>query len=97
MSVESLGSIPSARIVWRCSFGIGALAAAVALLSLLPFWDGLTDMWYVWLNFPEYSHSLLIPPIAAFLIWRDINTRSGSGQTRNSILQISCPAGHRSG
>jgi exosortase D (VPLPA-CTERM-specific) len=70
MSVESLGSIPASRTVWRFSFGMIALAAGVALLSLLPFWDGLTDMWFVWLNFPEYSHSLLIPPIAAFLIWQ---------------------------
>ena len=70
MSVESLGPIPAPRTVWRFSFGMVALAAGVALLSLLPFWDGLTDMWFVWLNFPEYSHSLLIPPIAAFLIWQ---------------------------
>src|ERR1700722_13904466 len=70
MSVESIDSISSARTVWRFSFGIAALAAAVAVLSLLPFWDGLADMWNVWLTYPEYSHSLLIPPIAAFLIWQ---------------------------
>jgi exosortase D (VPLPA-CTERM-specific) len=70
MSVESIDSIPSARTVWRFSFGIAALAAAVAVLSLWPFWDGLVDMWNIWLTYPEYSHSLLIPPIAAFLIWQ---------------------------
>jgi exosortase D (VPLPA-CTERM-specific) len=70
MSVESIDSIPSARTVWRFSFGIAAFAAAVAVLSLMPFWDGLVDMWNVWLTYPEYSHSLLIPPVAAFLIWQ---------------------------
>lgn len=69
MSVESLDSL-SPRIVWRFSHGLITLAIAVALASLLPFWDGLTDMWNVWVNFPEYSHSLLVPPIAAFLIWQ---------------------------
>ncbi len=70
MSVESIDSIPDPRTVWRFSFGIVALAAIVCLLSLLPFWDGLADMWNAWLNYPEYSHSLLIPPIAVFLIWQ---------------------------
>jgi exosortase D (VPLPA-CTERM-specific) len=40
------------------------------LMSFLPFWDGFLDMWTAWVNFPEYSHSLLIPPITAFLIWQ---------------------------
>jgi exosortase D (VPLPA-CTERM-specific) len=70
MSVESIDSIPNSHTVWRFSFGIVSLAAAVALLSLLPFWDGLIDMWKVWTTYPEYSHGLLIPPIAAFLIWQ---------------------------
>jgi exosortase D (VPLPA-CTERM-specific) len=70
MSVESIGSIPQPPAVWRFPIGIVTLAMMVALLSLLPFWDGLVDMWNVWLNYPEYSHSVLIPPIAAFLIWQ---------------------------
>ncbi len=70
MSVESLEWMSPPRTVWRFSFGIVALATVGLLLSLLPFWDGLTDMWNVWLNYPEYSHSLLVPPIAAFLIWQ---------------------------
>ncbi len=76
MSVESLdsipnpGSLPNPGTIWRFSHGFLALAVAVALLSLLPFWDGLADMWNAWVNYPEYSHSLLIPPIAAFLIWQ---------------------------
>jgi exosortase D (VPLPA-CTERM-specific) len=70
MSVESLEAVPHARIVWRFSAGITALTVAVWLVSLLPFWDGMTDMWNSWITYPEYSHSLLIPPIAAFLVWQ---------------------------
>jgi len=70
MSVESIDWMSHPRTVWRFSFGIVALATVGILLSLLPFWDGLTDMWNVWVNYPEYSHSLLVPPIAVFLIWQ---------------------------
>jgi exosortase D (VPLPA-CTERM-specific) len=34
------------------------------------FWDGLFRMWGWWLELPEYSHGILIPPIALFLIWQ---------------------------
>jgi exosortase D (VPLPA-CTERM-specific) len=70
MSVESLMPFESGRPVWRFSFGATLLAAVIAALSLVPFWDGLVDMWTIWTNFPEYSHSLLIPPLTAFLIWQ---------------------------
>ena len=30
-------------------------------------------MWSTWLNTPEYSHGLLIPPVAALLIWQHKN------------------------
>jgi len=70
MSVQSLDADRSPGTIWRFPSGLIALAAAAALASLLPFWDGLADMWNAWVNYPEYSHSLLIPPIAAFLIWQ---------------------------
>lgn len=70
MAVESLDSMSNTTTVWRFSLGIVALVVAVALLSLLPFWDGLMDMWTIWITYPEYSHSLLVPPIAAFLVWQ---------------------------
>jgi len=70
MSVESLDSISASPKVWRFSLGGVSLAALVGLLSLLPFWDGLANMWGAWLDSPEFSHCLLIPPIAAFLIWQ---------------------------
>ncbi len=56
--------------VWRLPWGLVVVAAAIGLLSLWPFWDGLTHMWGWWVEAPEYSHGLLIPPIAAFLIWQ---------------------------
>ncbi len=46
------------------------LAVVVGLLSLWPFWDGLAQMWGSWIRSEEYSHGLLIPPVAAFLIWQ---------------------------
>jgi exosortase D (VPLPA-CTERM-specific) len=56
--------------VWRLSWGMVILACAVGLMSLWPFWDGLEHMWRWWIDAPEYSHGLLIPPIAAFLMWQ---------------------------
>jgi exosortase D (VPLPA-CTERM-specific) len=46
------------------------IALVVGLLSLWLFWDGLVVMGSSWLDSPEYSHCLLIPPIAAFLVWQ---------------------------
>jgi exosortase D (VPLPA-CTERM-specific) len=70
MSVESIE--PQAHIgpIWRLSLGLGLLAMVVGLLSLWPFWDGLSRMWGWWIDAPEYSHGLLIPPVAAFLVWQ---------------------------
>jgi exosortase D (VPLPA-CTERM-specific) len=69
MSVESIDH-PAAAPVWRLSWALMALTAVVGLLSLWPFWDGLTNMWGWWIDSEEYSHGLLIPPVAAFLIWQ---------------------------
>ena len=70
MSSESVDTIPGARTVWRFPFGFIVLAVIACAAAFLPFWDGLTYMWDSWLVLPEYSHSLLIPPIAAFLVWQ---------------------------
>lgn len=45
-----------------------ASVASVACLWL--FWDGLLRMWDAWFDAPQYSHGLLIPPVAVFLIWQ---------------------------
>ena len=70
MSAQPIGIRAAAPPVWRLSWSLTFLAAAVGLLSLWPFWDGLTEMWGWWIDSPEYSHGLLIPPVAAFLIWQ---------------------------
>jgi len=70
MSVESIDYTATATPVWRLSWGLVIVALAVGLLSLWPFWDGLTEMWGWWIDSPEYSHGLLIPPVAAFLVWQ---------------------------
>ena len=70
MSSQLIDSNVQPAPVWRWSWGLLFLAAAVGLLSLWPFWDGLIQMWGWWIDAPEYSHGLLIPPVAAFLIWQ---------------------------
>lgn len=59
-----------AAIVWRYSWSAIAVVALVGLASLVPFWNGIEQMWGWWIESPEYSHALLIPPISAFLIWQ---------------------------
>jgi exosortase D (VPLPA-CTERM-specific) len=56
--------------VWRLSWGPIFVAVAAGVSSLWLFWDGLVVMGSGWLNSPEYSHCLLIPPIAVFLVWQ---------------------------
>jgi exosortase D (VPLPA-CTERM-specific) len=56
--------------VWRLSAGPIALAATVGAMSLWLFWDGLAAMSAGWISSPEYSYAILVPPIAAFLIWQ---------------------------
>lgn len=73
MAVASVASVDSSMApppVWRLPPVLAGLTAALGLLSLWPFWDGLERMWGWWIDAPEYSHGLLIPPVAAFLIWQ---------------------------
>ena len=56
--------------VWRLSLGPILIAAAAAGLTLWLFWDGIWLLGETWTTSPEYSYCLLIPPIAAFLIWQ---------------------------
>jgi exosortase D (VPLPA-CTERM-specific) len=44
--------------------------AAAAIFSVIVARDGFTFMTTQWLERPEYSHGILIPFIAAFLIWQ---------------------------
>jgi exosortase D (VPLPA-CTERM-specific) len=42
-----------------------------AVLAAVPFWEDLGALFDIWNIRPEYSHGILIPPIAAFLVWRE--------------------------
>jgi exosortase D (VPLPA-CTERM-specific) len=70
MSVPAMEIGPPRVTVWRLSWGLAFAALVVCALSLWPFWDGLSAMWVMWVNTPEYSYGLLIPPVAAFLVWQ---------------------------
>jgi exosortase D (VPLPA-CTERM-specific) len=70
MSAQAPGSAGMSLPIWRLPWALVLGAVAVGLLSLWPFWDGLSVMWDGWLGSPEYSHCLLLPPVAAFLIWQ---------------------------
>jgi exosortase D (VPLPA-CTERM-specific) len=70
MSVQSVDIPAGPPPIWRWPPSLALMALCVGLLSLWPFWDGLRQMWGWWIDSPEYSHGLLIPPIAAFLIWQ---------------------------
>jgi len=70
MSVQSIDRGATVATVWRLSSSLAFMALAVALLSVCPFWDGLRVMGSLWIETPEYSHCLLIPPIAAFLVYQ---------------------------
>jgi len=70
MSVQSIAAETPAPPVWRLPWGLILVCMVMGVLSLWPFWDGLSRMWGWWVDAPEYSHGLLIPPIAVFLIWQ---------------------------
>jgi exosortase D (VPLPA-CTERM-specific) len=71
MSVESLPPLlQKNNTVWRFPWTSILAAVVAAAVCLWLFWDGLNQMWGWWLEAPEYSHGLLIPPVALFLIWQ---------------------------
>jgi exosortase D (VPLPA-CTERM-specific) len=70
MASQSIDQGADGGTVWRLPWGMLAVVVGAALTSVLPFWSGLTQMWQFWIDFPEYSHCLLIPPVAAFLLWQ---------------------------
>lgn len=47
-----------------------ALLAIAAVLLSIPFAAALTQMAGIWLARPEYSHGLLVPLVAALLLWQ---------------------------
>jgi exosortase D (VPLPA-CTERM-specific) len=70
MSVNSIDRSATAGSVWRLAWGPVLVAAAVVAASVWLFWDGLWLLGNWWTTSPEYSHCVLIPFIAAFLVWQ---------------------------
>ncbi len=48
-----------------------AAIVAVAALVVLVYHETLVTLWRTWATNPNYSHGYLIPPVVAFLLWRD--------------------------
>ena len=70
MAVDALQPIAPRPIIWRLPSVAIIVACLAFAISLWLFWDGLARMWGWWIDAPEYSHGVLIPPVAAFLIWQ---------------------------
>jgi len=56
---------------WRFSAAARAFVIAGITIAALPFVDALLSLFNIWNLQPEYSHGMLIPPIALFLMWRE--------------------------
>ncbi|MGE0278592.1 MAG: VPLPA-CTERM-specific exosortase XrtD [Nitrospiraceae bacterium] len=55
----------------RLGFGVELFAATLSVsLAAVLCWDGVAEMVRFWLNREEYSHGVLIPLIALYLIWQ---------------------------
>ena len=70
MSVESLPPLGNPGTIWRLPWSSILAVTCALVLSTWLFWDGLVFMWGWWIELPEYSHGILIPPIALFLVWQ---------------------------
>lgn len=66
-----VGTDASAVTVWKFTpIGLALLVFAL-VFSLLPFRDALAALYDIWNIRPEYSHGVIIPPLALYLIWRE--------------------------
>src|SRR5580698_8740856 len=70
LALDSPRPAASAGAVWRLPAALILAGVGLFALSMWLFWDGLTQMWGWWLDLPEYSYALLIPPVSGFLIWQ---------------------------
>jgi exosortase D (VPLPA-CTERM-specific) len=70
MTSNSIDTSIATGFVWRLSWAQILVSGVFVALSLWLFWDGLWLLGAWWTTNPEYSHCILIPPIAAFLIWQ---------------------------
>jgi exosortase D (VPLPA-CTERM-specific) len=60
----------SAPVLWRSPNAIWGLLAVSALGLGLAFRPALTDLYASWMSREEYSFGILVPFIAAFLLWQ---------------------------
>ena len=66
-----------------------AAIVAVAALVVLVYHETLVVLWRTWATNPNYSHGYLIPPVVAFLLWRDRRrylTARGRGSPYGLVL-----------
>ena len=54
----------------RSPWGIAVVVAAAALIVLV-YLKTFLILWRTWNTSPNYSHGFLIPPVVAFLLWRE--------------------------
>ena len=75
MSVHQVSCPPvlGGAQVWRPSSVLILLVAMTLALSVVPFLHGLDLMWGWWRDRPEYSHGILMPFLAMFLLWQQKN------------------------
>lgn len=63
-------TLPSAQ--WREPASLWAMLLVAVLLAIALCWDGVTYMVSYWLDREEYSHGVLIPFIALYLLWQKL-------------------------
>jgi exosortase A len=64
-----------------------AAIAAVAVLVALVYHQTFVTMWRTWGTNPNYSHGYLIPPVVAFLLWRE-KRRFMEARARGSMFGL---------
>jgi len=64
-----------------------AAIVAVAAFVILVYNGTLVALWRTWETNPNYSHGYLIPPVVAFLLWRD-RGRYFAARERGSLLGL---------
>ena len=68
--MHSLSATDSLPARWSFTPSARAFVIIGLVIAMLPFAKALGDLFNVWNLQPEYSHGLLIPPIALFLLWQ---------------------------
>ncbi len=64
-----------------------AAIVAVAAFVVLVYQETLVALWRTWETNPNYSHGYLIPPVVAFLLWRD-RRRYSAARERGSLFGL---------